>query len=67
MVKLKTKSSQRIDTCKYKIDTDSDDNIMPIRKYKVHFPHTESEINKCTIKVVLHAYNSSCIPQMGKC
>ena len=38
--KAKTKGSQRTDTYKYKIDTGSDGNLMPVRMYKTLFPHT---------------------------
>ena len=41
ITKLKTKSSQRIDKCEYKIDTYSDGNLMPIRMYKMFLPHTD--------------------------
>ena len=52
LTKLKTKSSQRKDTCKYKIDTGSDGNLMPIRMYKMLFPHTNiNELNKAINKI----------------
>ena len=40
ITKSKTKSSQTIDTHEYKIDTGSDDNLMPINMYKILFPNT---------------------------
>ena len=40
VTELKTKSSQRIDTCEYKIDTGSDGNPMSVRMYEMHFPNT---------------------------
>ena len=63
--KLKTKSSQRTHTCKCKIDTDSDGNLMPIRMYKMLFLHTNVNELNISKKIVLHAYNNVCIPQMG--
>ena len=38
--KLKTRSSHRTETCKYQIDTGSDGNLMPIKKYKMLFLNT---------------------------
>ena len=35
---LKTKSSQKVDTCEYKIHAGSDGNLMPIMMYKTLFP-----------------------------
>ena len=40
IAKLKTKGSQKIDMCEYKIERGSDRNLMPIRMYKMLFPHT---------------------------
>ena len=40
IAKLKTVSSQKVDTCKYKIDRGSDDDLMPLTMYKMLFPHT---------------------------
>ena len=42
---------------------------MPINMYKMLFPHTNvNKLNKSiNRKIVLHAYNNSCIPQMGIC
>ena len=39
IAKLKTKSSQGIDTCEYEIGVSSDGNLMTIRMYKMLFPH----------------------------
>ena len=42
---------------------------LAIKKFKVIFPDTEiADLNKFSDKkVVLHAYNNSCIPQMDVC
>ena len=40
IAKLKTKGRQKIDMCEYKIERGSDGNLMPIRMYKMLFPHT---------------------------
>ena len=39
IAKLKQKVV-KIETCKYKIDKSSDGTLMPIRMYKMFFPHT---------------------------
>ena len=47
ITKLKTKGSQRIDTCKYKIHIAIDGNLMPIRMYKNFFPNGNiNDLNK---------------------
>ena len=51
ITKLNTKSSQRIDTCKYKIDKGNDGNLMSIRMYKTLFTHTNTnDLNKSNNK-----------------
>ena len=57
---LRTKNYQAKTTCKYKIDTGSDGNIMPIKMFKVLFLDTETaNLNKSIDrKLILCAYNS---------
>ena len=54
--------------CKFKLDTGSDGNLMPVRMYKLLLPQTNiDELNKSiNKKIVLHTYSNSCIEQMGK-
>ena len=59
--KLRTQSSQTTTKCEYKVNTGSDDNLMPIKVFKVPFLDITIGIEK---KVVLCTYNSSYIPQM---
>ena len=68
IIEDENKNSQKGDTCKYKIDTGSDGNLMPIRKYKLLFPHTNlNELNtSINRKIVLHPYNNLSIPNMGR-
>ena len=58
--KVKKEKCQKVDTCEYKIDTDSDGNLMPIRMYKVLFLHKNiSDLNKSVKrKIVLFIYNN---------
>ena len=64
IMKLKTKSSQKVD----KKSTGNDGNLMFIRMNKMLFLHTNiSKLNKSINKEVLHSYNNSCIPQMVNC
>ena len=44
IAKLKTKSSKKVDAYQYKIDTDSNGNVMPIRMHEMLFLHRN--INK---------------------
>ena len=47
ITKLKTKSNKKRETFEYKIDTGSDGSLIPIRMYKMLFPHTNiTELNK---------------------
>ena len=52
--------------CKYKINTGSDSNLMPIKMFKVLF-HTPNTWFKqdCIQKNILHAYSNLHIPQTG--
>ena len=51
IAKLKTESYQKKETCKYKMDTSNDGNLMPIRMYKMLFPYTNiTDLNKSVNK-----------------
>ena len=54
---------------KYKIDIESDGNVIPTRMYKVLFQQTNiSELKKSLKgKIMFHAYNNLCILQIGIC
>ena len=41
IAKLKTKTTQSTKICEYKVDTGSDDSLIPIGKFKVLFPNTK--------------------------
>ena len=53
----------------FKLDTESDCNLVPNNTYKSLFLYTNiSNLNKfIKRKIVLNACNNSCIPQMGIC
>ena len=67
ITKLKTKSSQKIETDKQKLDIGSDGNLMPIKMYRMVFLYRSvTDLNK-SMKIVLCTYNNSSIQQMGLC
>ena len=52
ITKLKTKSSQKVDKCGYKIYTGSDGSLMPISMYKRLFLHANiNELNLYFYKI----------------
>ena len=68
IAKLRTKSSQRAEICKYKTDTGSDGNLMPIKMFRMVFPYTNiTDLNKSMDKNSIIHLSNSYIPQMGVC
>ena len=63
--KLKKHSEKPI--CKYKIDTGSDSNLMPLSIFRsLYLNTTITELNKCiNKKIIVNTHNNSCIPQLG--
>ena len=57
ITKLKIKCSEKVDICEYKLDTDSDGNLMFIRMYKMLLLHTEINQLNQFIKKSLVTYN----------
>ena len=53
----------------YKIDNDSNGNLMPVKMFKVLLANTTIlDLNNCIDKkVVFHTYNNSYIPQIVTC
>ena len=50
----------------YRVDTGSDDNLMPINMFKTIFPRTPiTELNRYINRIGLHAYDNSSIQQLG--
>ena len=51
----------------YKLDTDSDGNIMLIRMHKELFQQTSTNNLNISIKIAVCMSNNSFIPHVGKC
>ena len=65
--KLKTKSSQKVQMYKFKVDTGSNSNLWPSKVFKLLFPHSKiTDLNK-SIDKIIYAYNNLCIEQMAVC
>ena len=69
ITKSKPKCSQKIEICKYKIDTGCDSNLMPYRMHRILcLCINYKEINKCMHKeIVFWTHNYLCNPQIGIC
>ena len=65
IAKLKTKTSQTTASCKYKMDTGSDSNLMPVSMFKLLIPIAAIvELIKCIYKKdVLWANHKFFMPQ----
>ena len=73
IVKLKTKTIQRTELCKYETDTVSDGSLMPIRMIKVLYPNTKTtDVNKsigkkyCTIIYEYHKWEYAMVIIINK-
>ena len=61
--------NQKVQMCKYNIDTGIYDNLIHIEMFNMVFPCTKIiELNKSIDrKIILCTYNNSCVPQTGEC
>ena len=61
--KLEIKSRE---TCKYKIDIDSDGSLIPIRMFKMFFLHTNLIMQNKSVEktMILCIFNTLCLPQI---
>ena len=67
--KLESSTNQKRAEIAYKIDTGSDENIMPFRFFRILFPRsTMAELNATINRsIVLKAYIQSNIEQLSRC
>ena len=52
---------------KYKIGNSNDSNLINVSTFKLLYPDTIAELNKCITEVILHAHNTLYIPQLNIC